>query len=162
VLVDVSLVNDSKPLTRSSSSGGGSSSGSGGGGAITFNAGSVRFAYALDDEHDLVGPPSCNNIFNIRIQKHKNGVEVDLQQLVVNIFAEQNVGGSSLQPNLVDATTTAVERADFVRSDTSTPFFDVHVDDNEIVVVASLQTHTSSSSRWWWRWWWWLWWWWWC
>ena len=61
--------------------------------AIVFAAGSIYFAWALDDHHDSVTgiPPHEENYFDCRVLTDGYGPVPELQQAMLNLFADMKV-----------------------------------------------------------------------
>lgn len=72
-------------------------------GAIVFGAGCVQFAWALDDLHDANDPNRANK-YSVRISRDPRGPEPIIQQLAINILADQGLSFPTLPMHLVQPT----------------------------------------------------------
>jgi N,N-dimethylformamidase beta subunit-like, C-terminal len=75
-------------------------------GALVFGAGTVQWAWGLDNFHDNnTGVPAPRaNAYSVRVGVDFNGPVKAMQQATVNLFADMGVQPSSLQNDLVPAT----------------------------------------------------------
>ena len=82
-------------------------------GALVFGAGTVQWAWGLDNFHDNnTGVPAPRaNTYSLRVGTDWNGPVKAMQQATVNLFADMNVQPGSLQPDLVPATPSLDKKA---------------------------------------------------
>jgi hypothetical protein len=82
-------------------------------GALVFGAGTVQWAWGLDNFHDNnTGVPAPRaNTYSLRVGTDFNGPVKAMQQATVNLFADMNVQPGSLQNDLVPAVASTDKKA---------------------------------------------------
>ena len=74
-------------------------------GALVFGAGTVQWAWGLDENHDSETglPPERVNVDTTRVGVDPNGPDPAIRQATVNLFADMGVQPETLVPDLVSA-----------------------------------------------------------
>lgn len=75
-------------------------------GALVFGAGTVQWAWGLDEHHDTETgvPPERVNANDTRVGIDPNGPDRTVQQATVNLFADMGIQPATIQEELVAAT----------------------------------------------------------
>ena len=77
-------------------------------GALVFGSGTLQWAWGLDAHHDSETgvPPERANGSNTRVGVDPNGPDENIQQATLNLFADMGVQATTMQLDLVPATTS--------------------------------------------------------
>ena len=103
-------------------------------GAIVFGAGTVQWAWGLDEHHDVNDPQRANK-YNIRIAQDLRGPCDDIQQFTVNLFSDAKLDMPHLAinfPHLVTGESSTTDNDNFAPTATVD---DVRRLDNDIVTA---------------------------
>ena len=112
-------------------------------GALVFGAGTVQWAWGLDNFHDNnTGVPAPRaNTYSLRVGVDWNGPVKAMQQATVNLFADMNVQPGSLQPDLVPAVASLDKKAPLSRIVSPTPG---QVVDGPVVTIRGTATDAGG------------------